>query len=391
MLKMACYKYLFISRKSSHFKYYKKVVKYIGESAKLICIKKFPFPRVKYWSKVNELDINDLTKTHLQRKLIRHPSLQSSRLFSNLIYLFYCFREKCRASYYFAYFDKTQIDNLVVWNGMKQPNRTPYLVAKAMGIKTFVFENGLLPHTTALDPKGVNAHNSLPREASFYHQWQPKNKMLDNVSLEVRQAKNKACRESQNVELPDTFIFVPFQVPNDTQIICHSPWLKTMEALFSAVSEALEHARTSTGKDIKVVMKEHPSWPKNFEHLYQINPNIVFLNGMNTQSLIESSTAVATINSTVGIEALFLNKQVITMGDCCFNIDGMVTNCLSQSALNNAFEASLDNKFNPELTHKFLSYLKEVYLLPWTWSKVDKLEDDDYQNHFDAVLQVLES
>jgi capsular polysaccharide export protein len=112
---------------------------------------------------------------------------------------------------------------------------------------------------------------------------------------------------------------------------------------------------------------------------------------MNTQSLIESSTAVATINSTVGIEALLLNKQVITMGDCCFNIDGIVTNCLTQGALNNAFEACLDDKFNPELTHKFLSYLKEVYLLPWTWSKVDKLEADDYRNHFDAVLQVLES
>lgn len=388
---MAKHTYLFISRKSSHYKYYKKLVKYIGKRARLVRIKKFAFPRLKYWSQVNALDINELTGTHFKRKLIRHRSLQSTKLLSNLFYLFYCFREKCRASYYFDYLSKNKADTLIVWNGMKQPNRTPYLVAKALGMRTFVFENGLLPHTTTLDPKGVNALNSVPREPEFYQAWQSNIEFKAEVNLEVREAKNKACRAKERISLPECYIFVPFQVPNDTQIICHSPWLKSMESLYQVVSEALESARKQTGHDIKVVMKEHPSWPKNFAHLYHADSNIIFANGMDTQTLIECSTAVATINSTVGIEALLLNKQVITMGESCFNVEGMVTNCLDQATLNQAFATCLQDNFNPSLTQKYLGYLREVYLLPWTWSKVSKLEKADYKQHFDAVIKVLES
>ncbi|HHH19300.1 MAG TPA: hypothetical protein ENK86_02140, partial [Campylobacterales bacterium] len=48
-------------------------------------------------------------------------------------------------------------DYLVVWNGKKFHQEIAVEVAKVMGIQTIFFENGVLPNTTTMDFRGVNA------------------------------------------------------------------------------------------------------------------------------------------------------------------------------------------------------------------------------------------
>lgn len=377
-------KYLFISRKSSHYRYYQKLIAYLGNSASLHQLKTFVFPRFSQWEKLKQLDIDDLVEVHLKRKQVRHPILKRSQFLHGLVQSFYRFREKSRASYYFQLFENHPCETVVLWNGMKQPNRTPYVVAKAAGKKTQLFENGLLPNTTVLDPKGVNAFNSLPRTSDYYMNWTGKVEFKDKQLVVRKPHKNRKVT-AEEVQTPERYIFVPFQVPNDTQIVCHSPWVPDMEAFYAKLESALTYLKDQPNwKPFKFVIKEHPSWPRSFKNLHDKNPEILFANNNNTQELIENSLAVMTINSTVGIEALLLEKTVITLGNAFFNIDGLVHHCASQDALNLSLLTIEQQSVNVELVEKFLSYVREEYSLPQSWNNLT-----DQGSHFNAVAARL--
>lgn len=377
-------KFLFISRRSSHYRYYQKLVSYLNGTGELKKLRTWVFPRFNYWQQVNQLDINDLVDVHLKRKEVRHPLIKNNPLINKIVRGFYTLREKSRASYYFELFAGHDCETVILWNGMKQPNRTPYVVAKASGKKTQLFENGLLPNTTVLDPKGVNAYNSMPRTAQFYLNWRGNNEQMD-TQLVVRNPHKNRKTEAEQTTIPDRYIFVPFQVPNDTQVVCHSPWIKDMDTLYQALDSALEFLSLQPeGQSYKFVVKEHPSWPRSFQHLHNGNPNIIFANNNNTQELIENAIAVCTINSTVGIESLLLNKRVITLGNAFYNIEGIVHHCHEQLAFNNTLLTIEQQKVNSQLISQFLNYMKQEYLLPQSWNKITNEKE-----HFAAVEQRL--
>ena len=377
--------YLFISRKSSHYLYYQKLVSYLGPSAELHQLKRFVVPRLQQLQKVNKLDINDLVDVHIRRKEVRHPVITKWQWLKKIVRSFYLAREKARASYYFSLYESHPCETVILWNGMKQPNRTPYIVAKAAGKKVMLFENGLLPNTTVLDPKGVNAVSSVPRDKTFYtDSRREKVDLPDNL---VVRAPHKNRGEQSKVSLPQQFIFVPFQVPNDTQVVCHSPWVKSMEHFFSVLEDALNFLQSkSTAGDYKFVIKEHPSWPRNFEQLYNRNPSIMFANEHNTQELITKAKAVITINSTIGLESLLFNKKVITVGNSFLNIDGLVQHCSNQDSLNNALLTIDTFDIDENLKEQFLAFISQEYLLPGAWHSVN--EQDDLV-HFEAVKERL--
>ena len=378
-------KYLFISRRSSHYRYYQKLVAFLGQEAQLLPLKGFVLPRLTHMDRVKQLDLDDLVEVHIRRKEVRHPILQKQALLKKWLRCFYTFREKARASYYFKLFEQHPCDTVILWNGMKQPNRTPYVVAKAAGKNTQLFENGLLPNTTTLDPKGVNALNSMPKEADFYRNWCGED-CIEDKGLVVRAAhKQRKCSE-QLTELPTRYVFVPFQVPNDTQVVCHSPWISSMDKFYQVLEQALTFlSQQPQWRSFVFVIKEHPSWPRSFSHLHKRNPNIVFANDNNTQTLIENALAVVTLNSTVGIESLLLEKQVITLANAFFNIEGLVQHCQVQDELNQALLTIDQQQLDTELLQRFLSYLKSEYLLPQSWSQIS-----DETEHFSAVKARLE-
>jgi capsular polysaccharide export protein len=377
-------KYLFISRVSSHYRYYQKLVGYLGPQSELHKIKSFVLPRFRFLAQAKQLDLAELVHVHVERKKVRHPFLTKSRWLVSAFTTFYQLLEYYRASYYLSFFQNNNVENLIIWNGQKQPNKTPYIVAKELGIKTHLFENGLLPNTTVLDTKGVNALNSMPREPEFYLNWNPTPEQIDEVKnatkLQSREKHKLRSHVGHQIRLPKHYLFVPFQVPNDTQIICHSPWIKSMEDFY----DELVSAAVSLPKDHVFVVKEHPSWPRSFVHLHHRHPKIIFANENNTQELIENAAAVITINSTVGIESLLLDKKVITLGDSFLNITGLVQHCSEQQALQEAISKLDKWQSDPILRERFLAFLKYQYLIDQRWDKLTQPEE-----HFSAVLNRL--
>lgn len=110
------------------------------------------------------------------------------------------------------------------------------------------------------------------------------------------------------------FIFFPLQISNDQSIL-----------YFSAHSEEVVIDSLlcwSKENNIPIVFKPHPASPKNMQPLVtKIMANGGYISNANIHELIELSSAVYTINSGVGFEALFHNKPIVTFGrveyDCC--------------------------------------------------------------------------
>jgi capsular polysaccharide export protein len=254
-------------------------------------------------------------------------------------------------------------DYLVLWNGKKFHQALALEVAKILGIEPILFENGVLPETTTMDFKGVNASNSLSKDVEFYRALEYSNRELPKV-LEVRESKRE--KKEFNRKLPKRYIFVPFQVSYDTQIIQHSPWIKDMFELFNIVEYL------SKRLDILFVIKEHPSdRVSSYESLYKrVSKNIEF-STESTQTLIENSLAVVTINSSVAIESLLFKKRVIVLGEAFFAINEIVKVASSKEQILEILKEIDSWVINKSLIDNFLYYLYYDYLIPTNWRRAD--------------------
>lgn len=357
---------LFVSRNSSHAKYYRKLVAKLNLDAQLHVTGWPRLGALKHLNRLPDFDSKEMLEHHLLRKKARHPKLFSSNLVCRLFCGYLKAIETLRFLKFIDLFQAEQPDKVVVWNGKKLPNQTVVCAAESLNIPVMFFENGLVPNTTCLDPKGVNYLSSLPKSPSFYLERE-----LTGVALAtIEQAKNHKKRLADNPieSLPEEYIFVPFQVPNDTQVVVHSPWIKTMEQLFDEVMKAVDALPYS---NLKVVFKEHPNWPKKFTHLHNAHAQAVFANNVKATELIKNAKATITINSTVGLETLQLGGKLITLGNACYALPGMVLAANSADQLVEQLSAVMEWQPNVQLIERFLDYVNGVYAIPQAWRRAD--------------------
>lgn len=115
-------------------------------------------------------------------------------------------------------------------------------------------------------------------------------------------------------ELPSKYIFFPMQVSTDAQVILNYKGGSLKAALIEAHELAVRHG-------LPLVVKPHPA---------EINAQIqgelfefcrragYVLSDHNTFELIAKSEFVVTINSTVGLEAMLVGKEVTFLGDSLY-------------------------------------------------------------------------
>lgn len=236
-------------------------------------------------------------------------------------------------------FSSTKIDMVVLWNDMKWHQYVIKTLARNSSIKTIFFENGALPNTVTLDSKGVNFNNSVPRNRDYYEE-------VEAIDLVSR----------KQLPINGGYIFVPFQVDYDTQIISHSPWIKNMEDFYYALERLLD----SLPNTISIVIKEHPKSSRNYDYLHKRNSRITFNNTANTDDLIQNSSIVMTVNSTVGLEAIIKDKATVVLGNAFYGIDGLCQVVQSEHEL--ASKVLCASAPDVELKSKFMEYLKNYYV-----------------------------
>ncbi|MCJ8272053.1 MAG: capsular biosynthesis protein, partial [Psychrosphaera sp.] len=133
-----------------------------------------------------------------------------------------------------------------------------------------------------------------------------------------------------------------------------------------------------------LVFKEHPSWPGNFDELYDLDECCLFANENNTQELIENAEAVITINSTVGLESLLLGKKVITLGNACYNIEQLVLHADSEAEFFEVLSSLSEWQCNETLRLNFLNFIATVYCIPNGWQN---MLDEPVDGHIDAMVK----
>jgi len=258
--------------------------------------------------------------------------------------------------------------HLFIFSGNDISQQGLAAVARTFGVKTLFFEIGNIEGKTFVDPKGVNARSLLyenpailePFAASDsdYRRWrdhylekkahahvipQARRRHSSRETLEglrdklVRHAGNSSgltcyaqpslLRRSIADRLAafhpitlDTadldkspFLFYPMQVSNDSQILLNSG---------TDNIAAIRHvAAIAAQRKQRLLVKPHPAEPsaRLLRRVADLRDELDFaLVDNNTFHLIKAAAAVFTINSTVGLEALIMDKPVTFLGQSLF-------------------------------------------------------------------------
>ena len=348
---------IFITITKKQKKYFSILKNKLGFDSKILTPSIFVYPRVDSTLKQHIAKIIDLKQQELYNK---YGQTFKAKLYG----LYYKIIAPFVANYFYKKFIEFKPYYIVVWNGKKYFQAIALEISKILQIKPIYFENGSLPNTTTMDFKGVNATNSIPRDPNFYLRLDTTNYKQFNRNLVIRNPQR--LQRKDNYTLPDNFIFVPFQVNNDSQIIIHSPWIKNMIELFAIIKKLSEQL------DISFVLKEHPSDRKsNFNQLYALTNKNIFFSNIDTQTLIKKSSAIITINSTVGIESLIFHKKIIVLGEAFFAIKDIVIIAKNYNQLKEKLQKLDSFKLNINLIENFILYLYNEYLIDGNWRSPD--------------------
>jgi capsular polysaccharide export protein len=251
----------------------------------------------------------------------------------------------------------------VAWNGLNGSRRVFMDAARDAGARTLFFELCPFPGRITVDPCGVNFCNGLPRDLAPYLVWAETHG--NEGWREMREAIRARTPTSPRAEstpdrpLTEPFVFVPLQVPGDSQLRIFGGRFRTVEAVIEAVSEAAR--RLPEGWHAR--LKEHPSSPVRFGDLIArlSHPKLVLDNVTDTFAQVAAARAVVTVNSSVGLEAMFFEKPVVAIGECFWAIPGIASHCPTPTALAEGLANPEAFTFDPSARAAFLSFLAGSY------------------------------
>lgn len=300
--------------------------------------------------------LEEFAECNLMRRKIRLPQIYGNRIISLLYHSMMAARARLQTCAIEQALDDYPDATVVIHNGFLLPHSILAAAAKKRGRKRIFLESGFFPGTIQCDTDGINYESSLPRDPNFYRNLRfPVDAMAMPDALTSRAQKIKAVTSEK---LPDHYVFVPFQVPSDMQILGLSPWIKDMIQFYDVVRELAD-----AFPDKSFVIKEHPSFPLSVREHVEQHPRIIFANHSETRQLIAGAEAVITINSTVGIEAITLQKKVIVLGQSYYDLEGLAQRAQTREDLVRAFANLPQWSLDLDLQQRFIRFLYNVFLL----------------------------
>ena len=152
----------------------------------------------------------------------------------------------------------------------------------------------------------------LKRQEEFQH-------IGGHVSRHVRMYLNNRRLRGEYRPLPTDapFVYYPLHVPADVALTLRSPEYLDQIAL-------IDHLAAVVPWPCKVALKEHPALvgavaAGRMKALLASRDNVVLLNpGLNNYDVMRAASAIVTVNSKSGAEALLLGKPVVVLGDAFY-------------------------------------------------------------------------
>jgi len=270
---------------------------------------------------------------------------------------------------------RKHITTVITYNDTGRRNQLAANIARELGIKRLVLENGYLrPHWVTFDREGVNGYSNLPKDPGFYHSnggTKPETvtfpvRMRDHVintmkhfaaSIALspfipfdasyygdslrRQARHYAreyfwrITHSEKRKIAklrartrDKDFVVLMQKPGDAQLRVHSHYHKNRPFLTEVCKSFAAHAPA----DAMLVVKQHPydygveRLPRFLRDLSEelgIEDRVCYLRKTSIDMALDHSDGVITVNSTGGLTAVVRGQPVICCGNAIYNMPGL--------------------------------------------------------------------
>lgn len=252
------------------------------------------------------------------------------------------------------------------WNGFDRGRFLFAESARRAGRPCLFAELAPLPGFLTLDPQGVNFAGSVPSDPAFYAAWVDRHPDAPDWRETGRHLTARPPRRAPlagaAAPVDGPFVFVPLQVPGDSQIRYFGDWIDSVESLVRAVQVASDHLPPGW----RLVIKEHPSSRVPLGHLVDParHPRCVLDNVTDTFELVRRSRAVITINSSVGLQSFYFDKPVVVLGRAFFGFEPLVARPASQDELNARLASADSLGFDPVLRDRFMRYLVSAYYFP---------------------------
>lgn len=250
----------------------------------------------------------------------------------------------------------------ILWNGHQAFATGIDAFCKENSIKTRFLELGNISGKIFVDPLGVNARSSIYVQNSeikngyltkqIITEWTEKylkEESSKSVPSQVKQTsevlKSIKCSDFDRI-ISQPYVFVPLQVSDDTQLLFNSDF-NNLQLLRSVL-------KNDEYKKLTIVVKFHPGDSRDeISKVYAEisgNPRVLISQEPVVQ-LIQNADRIITINSTVGLQALLLDKPVQFLGRSIFatmthwtahqfvqfhlrNIDYFGTDCITKEQIN---------------------------------------------------------
>ncbi|MBD3797324.1 MAG: capsular biosynthesis protein [Campylobacterales bacterium] len=312
------------------------------------------------------------------------------------------------------YLQSYWIDMLFVFGDCRVYQKQAIDIAKKLGIKVFVFEEGYIrPDFITLEENGVNDNSSLPRERQFYDALEyDETKICNNQNIvkigntyntmavqaiayyiisnifSFRYPHYKHHRNFSSImealygvrnfirkyvykllefkeqkiyekELSKNYYFVALQTFEDFQISHHSDYNSIEEFILEVLDSFSTHAPIES----YIVLKHHPMdrGKKNYKRLIQnyaekkgCADRVKVVYDLHLPTLLKNAIGTITINSTVGISSLFHQTPTICMGRSFYDIEGLTSKGVTLDQFWREYK-----EVDQELFNKFRCYLIE--------------------------------
>ena len=292
----------------------------------------------------------------------------------------YNYRDKLEnfEEYLKNFISNKKIEIVLLYGDYKVYHRIAVKVCKELNIPLYVFEEGYIrPYYITLEKYGINGFSDLPKDPEFYRKLcsieieedlpvnfsylkQTLSRAIHYIFLELLwwYFPNYVFTKNYRPYLPWIFCWirglirkplylykekplfkkilklrkkyflVVLQVHNDSQIHLHSDYKSVEEFIIDVMHSFSKHAKLEN----YLVIKHHPMDRgfKNYKRLIDnlserlnLRGRVFYIHDMRLPILIKGSLGVITINSTVGLQALYHNVPVKVMGRAVYDIQGL--------------------------------------------------------------------
>jgi capsular polysaccharide export protein len=296
---------------------------------------------------------------------------------------------------------KYNISKIITWNWAYISNKL-----KENYDKIVYLENWYFPNTIQIDIQWVNSKSSYTNNS--YHEilWYEKDytREIKEVVIVNKIVKNKLDKikwryitNSSNIKLftkkiLDDFnelikkfyvkfikeikvkkwkyVFIVFQVYDDTQLLFNSPIIRKMDDILDFFYKDIK----KTLPWYKIIVKEHPCdvLRVNYKNLIEEYSDIIWIKKWNIDDIIEKSEYVITVNSSVWLQAISKYKKVLTLWECFYNNNPFSENLVKKEYFNDKLLILKDKVIKHEEVDKYINTFKEKIFIKWWCINFDK-------------------